>query len=31
MKKLKGNSKSSYFEQVKSEDFKLAPFDTLVK
>lgn len=31
VKKLKGNSKSSYFEQVKSEDFKLAPFDTLVK
>ncbi|WP_209390438.1 hypothetical protein [Chryseobacterium sp. RR2-3-20] len=31
MKKLKSNSKSSYFEQVKSDDFKLAPFDTLVK
>lgn len=29
--RLKGNSKSSYFEQVKSEDFKLAPFETLVK
>lgn len=29
--KLKGMAKASYFEQVKSEDFKLAPFDTLVK
>ena len=28
--KLKGMTKASYFEQVKSEDFKLAPFDTLV-
>lgn len=29
--KLRGTAKASYFEQVKSEDFKLAPFDTLVK
>lgn len=29
VKRLKGNNKSSYFEQVKSEDFKLAPFETL--
>ncbi|WP_175623117.1 hypothetical protein [Chryseobacterium schmidteae] len=28
--KLRGTAKASYFEQVKSEDFKLAPFDTLV-
>lgn len=28
--KLKGSNKTSYFEQVKSEDFKLAPFQTLV-
>jgi len=27
--RLKGNSRASYFEQVKSEDFKLAPFETL--
>lgn len=30
IKKLKGNSKSSYFEQVKSDDFKLQPFESLV-
>ncbi|MBD3904418.1 hypothetical protein NAL32_20940 [Chryseobacterium sp. Ch-15] len=28
--KLRGTAKASYFEQVKSEDFKLAPFDTLL-
>lgn len=28
--KLRGTAKASYFEQVKSEDFKLAPFNTLL-
>jgi hypothetical protein len=30
VKKMKGNNKSTYFEQLKSDDFKLQNFDTLV-
>ncbi len=31
VKKMKGNNKSTYFEQLNSDDFKLQNFDNLVK